>query len=72
MQEVEFSRYESKKTYIATSEITPLKHELGNHTVELRARVSEALLSGAESTEIVGRFGDDIVVELEVDAASLV
>lgn len=72
MQKVESSVYESKKTYVATSEITPLKHELRDHTVELRARVSEALLSGAESTEVVCRLGDDIVVELEVNAARLV
>ena len=37
--------------------------------MELAALVSEALLAGAESTEVLGRLGDYIVVELEVDAA---
>lgn len=37
--------------------------------MELGARVAEALLAGAESTEVLDGLGDDIVVELEVDAA---
>lgn len=57
--------------YIATSEVTPLKHELRDHTVELRARVAKALLTSAESTEILDSLGNDIVEELEVDAAGL-
>ena len=61
-----------KETYVATSEVTPLEHKLGNHTVEFRARVSETFLARAKSTEVVYRLGDDIVVELEVDAARLV
>jgi hypothetical protein len=40
--------------------------------VELGARVAEALLAGAESTEVLGRLGDNVVEELEVDAALLV
>jgi hypothetical protein len=40
--------------------------------VELGAGVAEALLASAESTEVLSRLGDDIVEELEVDAASLV
>ena len=39
--------------------------------MEGRALVAEALLAGAESTEVLGRLGDDVVVELEVDAAIL-
>lgn len=61
-----------RKTYVATGEVTTLKHELGNDSVELGARVAEALLAGAEGTEVLSRLGDDIVEELEVDAALLI
>ena len=37
--------------------------------MELAAGVAEALLAGAESTEVLGGLWDDIVEELEVDAA---
>ena len=40
--------------------------------MELGARVSKALLTSAESTEILAGLGDDMVVEVEVDAAGLV
>lgn len=65
------SKRETKGTYVAAGEVTTLKHELGDDTVELGARVAEALLASAESTEVLGRLGDDVVVELEVDAAGL-
>lgn len=39
--------------------------------MEGRALVAEALLAGAESTEVLGGLGDDGVVQLEVDAAGL-
>lgn len=38
-------------------------------TVEARAGVAEALLASAESTEVGGGLGDDVVEELEGDAA---
>lgn len=60
-----------KETYVATSEITSLEHKLGDHTVELRTRVSEALFSGAKSSEVLSGLGDDIVVKIELDAARL-
>lgn len=60
------------KTHVATGEVTALKHELGNDTVELGALVAEALLAGAESAEVLGGLGDNVVEEVEVDAASLV
>lgn len=60
------------ETHVATGEVTTLKHELGDDAVELGARVAEALLARAESTEVLGRLGDDVVEELEVDAALLV
>jgi hypothetical protein len=39
--------------------------------VELGALVAEALLAGAEGAEVLGRLGDDVVEEFEVDAAVL-
>ena len=57
--------------YIATGEVSSLEHELGNHTVEFRARVSETLLTGAESTKVFSGFRDDILKEIEVYAARL-
>jgi len=53
---------------ITTSEVAALKHELRDDTMELGSLVPEALLTGAESTEVLGRLGDYIVVEVEVDA----
>jgi hypothetical protein len=58
-------------THVATGEVTTLEHELGDDTVELGASVSEALLAGAESAEVLGSLGDDVVEKLEVDAAAL-
>jgi hypothetical protein len=47
-------------TYVAAGEVTTLKHELGNDTVEGRALVVErlaraagTLLTGAESAEVL-------------------
>lgn len=37
--------------------------------MELAALVAEALLACAEGAEVLGGLGDDIVEELEVDAA---
>ena len=59
----------SSLTYVTTGEISTLKHEVWDYTMELAARVSEALLASAESTEVLGRLWDDIIEELEVDAA---
>ena len=58
-------------TYIATGEVTTLEHELGDHAVELGVLVTETLLTGTKSTEVLNRLGDDIIVELEVDATGL-
>jgi hypothetical protein len=55
-------------TYVTTGEVTTLKHELRDDTVELGASVAEALLAGAEGTEVLGRLWDYIIEELEVDA----
>jgi hypothetical protein len=56
---------------VATGEVTTLKHELGDDAVEGRALVAEALLAGAKGAEVLGRLGDDIIVQIEVDAALL-
>jgi hypothetical protein len=39
--------------------------------MELAALVAEALLASAEGTEVLGGLGDDVVVDVEVDAAIL-
>jgi hypothetical protein len=56
-------------THVATGEVTTLEHEVRDDTVELGARVAEALLASAESTEVLDGLGDNVVEELEVDAA---
>ena len=56
---------------VAAGEVTALEHELGDDAVESGALVAEALLAGAESSEVLGRLGDNVVVEKEVDAAGL-
>lgn len=58
-------------THVAAGEVTTLEHELGDDTVELGARVAEALLARAESAEVLGGAGDLVIVEVEVDAAGL-
>jgi hypothetical protein len=56
------------ETYVTASEVSTLKHELRNHAVEFAALVAEALLAGAEGTEVLGSLWDNVVKELEVDA----
>jgi hypothetical protein len=58
-------------SYIASSEVTALEHELWDDTVEGRALVSKTLLTGAESSEVLSGLGNNIVVEVEGDAAAL-
>ena len=50
-------------------EVTTLEHELGDHTVETRAGVTEAILASAKLTEVASSLGNDIVEELEGDTA---
>jgi hypothetical protein len=63
--------FHSVLTDVTTSEVTTLQHELRDDAVERRALVAEALLAGAESTEVLGSLGDYIIVEIEVDASSV-
>lgn len=63
-------------THIATSEVTALKHELGNDTVERGALVGQDLAgiiceALAQLGEVLGSSGDNVVVELEVDTTLL-
>lgn len=59
-------------SYIAAGEVTTLKHELGDDPMELGSNVALALLGGlAELLEVLRGLGDNIVEELEVDAARL-
>ena len=58
--------------YVATGEVTALKHELRDNAVEGRTSVSEALLAGAESAEVLSGLGDDVIKQVEVDASLLV
>lgn len=61
----------NSETYVATGEVTSLKHELRNDSVERRTSVSESLLASAESTEVLGSLWDYIIVKGEVDATGL-
>lgn len=51
-----------------TREVTALEHELGDDTVEARARVAKAVLARCELAEVPRGLGHDVVVELEDDA----
>jgi hypothetical protein len=56
---------------VTTGEVTTLEHELGDDTVERGALVAEALLASAESLEVGGSLGDNIIKQVEVDATLL-
>jgi hypothetical protein len=59
------------RTYVSALEVTTLKHKLGDDAVEFAAGISEALLASAESTEVLGGFGNYVIVEDEVNATRL-
>jgi len=54
---------------VAGSEVSSLAHEVGDDAVEGGALVAEALLSGAESTEVLGSLGDHVIPQLHDDLA---
>lgn len=58
-------------TYVASSEITSLKHELWDDSVELRTFVTFACFFLAQLNEVFSRLGYYIVVQVEVDSAGL-
>jgi len=49
------------------SEITTLKHELRNNSVEAAALISESFLSSAKSSEVFSCSWDNISIQLEYD-----
>jgi hypothetical protein len=56
---------------VATGEITALKHELGDHTVELGTFIAKPVLASCELPEVSCGIGDDLVVQLECDSTRL-
>lgn len=54
---------------IKVGEVTTLKHEVGNDSVEDRVGIAVALLTSSESSEVLSSLGNDVVVELESDSA---
>jgi hypothetical protein len=54
---------------VLVGEVTALSHEVGDDAVEGGSLVAKALLSSAESPEVFGGLGHDVVVELEGDLA---
>ncbi len=57
--------------HVSAGEVASLQHELWDDAVKFAALVAEALLAGAESTEVLSGLWDYIVVEVEVDASFL-
>lgn len=55
---------------VTLGEVTALKHEVWNYTMEGRTLVSESVLASRELTEVFRGLGNDIVVQLEDDPAS--
>lgn len=53
---------------VVVGEVTTLEHELGDNTVERRTLVTKALLASAESAEVLSSLGNNVVVELELNA----
>lgn len=50
---------------VVVREVAALQHEVGDDTVEGGALVTEAFLSGAQSTEVFTRFGGHICSQLK-------
>lgn len=67
------SHYRSRRlnTYIATSKVASLKHELRDNAMEFGAGVAIALLARAQCAEVLRRLGHDVVVEIKADTALL-
>lgn len=60
-----------ESTHVSTGEVTTLKHEAGDDTVEGGGLVTEALLSSAEGTEVLSGLWDFVVEEVHDDAAAV-
>ena len=48
-----------------TDKIEQVTTYVGNDPMERRALIAKAILTGGQFAEVAGRFGDDVVVELE-------
>ena len=57
--------------HITTGEVASLQHELRDDSVELAALVAVSLLASAQSSEVLGSLGNNVVVEGKVDATFL-
>lgn len=51
------------------SEVSSLEHKLGDDSVEDCIFIAVALLTSAESSEILSSFGNNVVVEKEGDSS---
>jgi hypothetical protein len=51
-------------------EISTLKHEVGDDTMERGSGVTKSILASAQLTEIPCSFGDDVIIESEYDPTS--
>jgi hypothetical protein len=60
-----------RRAYIATGEIAALKHELRDDAVERGAFVSETVGASAQLTEVLRGLRDNLVVQVEGNAALL-
>jgi len=56
---------------VVPGEITALKHELRNHTVETGTRIAEVVLASSEFTEVSRGFGYYFVIQPENDTTSM-
>lgn len=50
---------------IMVGKVTTLAHEIRNHPMEAATLVTKALFSGAKSTEVLCRFGDNFASQLK-------
>jgi hypothetical protein len=55
---------------VVAGEVTTLKHELGDHTVEGGTFIAEAVLASRKLSEVLRSPGDGLVVQLENDSTS--
>jgi hypothetical protein len=61
----------TKRTHVATSEVTTLEHKVRDDTVEGGALVALLLRPLAQLPEVCSSLGNNVVKEVENDAAGL-
>lgn len=54
---------------VASSKVTTLEHKVRNDSMKRATFVTESVLTSAELSEVLGRLGNYIIVELEDDLA---